>query len=48
VPEPEYSVQGHVLTTLTHAAAHKTRYLCSRINLRLFRHINIWLKCRRG
>ncbi len=27
VPEPEYSIQGHAPTTLTHAAAHKAIYL---------------------
>ncbi len=27
VPEPEYSVQGYASATMSHAAAHKARYL---------------------
>jgi len=27
VPEPEFSVKGHASATLTHATAHKARYL---------------------
>jgi len=27
VPEPEYSVKGHAPATMSHAAAHKARYL---------------------
>ncbi len=27
VPEPEYSVQGYASATVSHAAAHKARYL---------------------
>jgi len=27
VPEPEYYIKGHASATLTHAAAHKARYL---------------------
>ena len=39
VPEPEYSVQGYASATVSHAAAHKARYLMPRINWRLFRNI---------
>ena len=49
MPEPQYSIQGHVLTTLTHAAAHKAHilYIPDKTYVSL-EYIIYGLKCRRG
>ena len=36
VPEPEYSVQGYASATMSHAAAHKARYLMFQNKLAFF------------